>query len=84
MYTEQPELFAAIRSSQRASAALTATHIRFDGASIARLESSRIVGHFYYFAGKLVPEDPRICVYGVPSGESVKIASTNPHSLNSN
>lgn len=84
MYADQPEVFAAIRSSHSASAALAATDVRFDSASIARAKSSRILGHFHNFASKLVPQNTWICVYRVPSGNSMKIASTNPDSMNSN
>jgi hypothetical protein len=84
MYTEQPKLFAAVRSAHFASAALAATDVRFDGASIARAKSSRILGHFHYFARKLVTQDAWVCVYWVPPSESMKIASTNPNSMNSN
>jgi hypothetical protein len=55
MYTEQSKLLAAVRSSHFASPALAATDVRFDGASIPRAESSRILGHFHYYARKLVP-----------------------------
>ena len=82
MYTEQPQLFAAVRSSHFASAAFAATDIRFDGASIPRAESSRILGHFHYFARKFVTQHTWVCVYGVPSGKSMEIASTNPNSMN--
>ncbi len=82
MYTEQPQLFAAVRSSHFASAAFAATDIRFDGASIPRAESSRILGHFHYFARKFVTQYTWVCVYGVPSGKSMEIASTNPNSMN--
>ena len=64
MYTEQPQLFAAVRSSHFASAAFAATDIRFDGASIPRAESSRILGHFHYFARKFVTQHTWVCVYG--------------------
>ncbi len=84
MYTEQPKLFAAVRSSDFTSAALAATDVRFDGASIARAKSSRVLGHFHYFARKLVTEDARVCVYWVSASKSMKIASTNPDSMNSN
>jgi hypothetical protein len=84
MYTEQLKLFAAVRSSHFTSPALATTDVRFDGASIARAESSRILGHFHYFARKLVSQDTWICVYWVPSSKSMEIASTNPDSMNSN
>jgi hypothetical protein len=83
MYTEQPQLFAAVRSSHFASAAFAATDIRFDGASIPRAESSRILRHFHYFARKFVTQHTWVCVYWVPSGKSMEIASTNPNSMNS-
>jgi len=84
MYTEQPKVFAAVRSSHFASAALAATDVRFDGASITRAKSSRILGHFHYFARKLVPQDAWVCIDRVPPSKSVKIASTNPDPMNSN
>jgi hypothetical protein len=83
MDTEQAKLFAAVRSSRFASAAFAATDIRFDGASITRAESSRILGHFHYFARKLVTQHTGVGVYWVPSGKSMEIASTHPHPMNS-
>src|ERR1700730_7026574 len=83
MHTEQAKLFAAVRSAHFASAALAATDIRFDGASITRAESSRILGHFHYFARKFVTQDPWVCLYWVPSSKSMEIASANPDSMNS-
>jgi hypothetical protein len=84
MYTDQPKMFAAIRSSHSASAALAATHIRFDRAPIARAESSPVLWHFYDLASKFVSQDPWICVYRMPSGKSMKITSADPDSMNSN
>jgi hypothetical protein len=84
MYTEQPKLFAAVRSSDFTSAALAATDVRFDGASITRAKPSRILGHFHYFARQFVPQDAWVCIDRVPPSKSVKIASTNPDSMNSN
>lgn len=84
MYPEQTKLFAAIRSSHFARSALAATDIGFYGTSIAWAESPRIFGYFHYFARKLVSQDTRVCVYWVPSSKSMKIATTNPYSMNSN
>jgi hypothetical protein len=84
MYTDQPKVLAAIRSSRSASATLAATHVRFDGAKIAQRKSPRIPGHFHYFASKLVPQHTRVRIDRVPSGKSMKIASANPDSMNSN
>jgi hypothetical protein len=84
MYTEQLKLFATVRSSHFTGAALAATDVRFDRASIARAESSRILGYFHDFARKLVSQDTWVCVYWVSSSKSMEIASTNPDSMNSN
>jgi len=84
MYTEKLKLFATVRSSHFAGAALAATDVRFDRASIARAESSLILGHFHDFAGKLVSQDTWVGVYWVSSSKSMEIASTNPDSMNSN
>src|SRR6476661_3644155 len=84
MYSEQPKLFAAVRSSRFAHAALSTTDIRFDSTLIARSESSRILGHFHDFPRKLVSQDTWVCIDWVPSGKSMEIASTNSDSMNSN
>src|ERR1022692_945918 len=84
MYSEQPKLFAAVRSSHFARAALATTDVGLDRALIARSESSRIFGHFHDFARKLVSEDTWVCIYWVPSSKSMEIASTNSDSMNSN
>jgi|SRR5580698_7538366 hypothetical protein len=84
MHTNQPKLFAAIRSSHRASAALAATHVRLDGASITGAKSARILGHFHYFSGEFMPQHAWICVNRVPARKSVKIASANSDSVDSN
>jgi len=83
MYTEQAKLLAAVRSSHFASAAVAAADVRFDGASITRAESSCVLGHFHYFAGKFVTQHTWVRIDWVPSRKSMKIASTNPDSMNS-
>src|SRR5215469_2618694 len=84
MDAEQTKVFATVRSPHFASAALAATDVRFNGASITGAKPSRIPGHFHDFARKLVTQNARVCVYGVSPCKSMKITSTNADPMNSN
>jgi hypothetical protein len=84
MHADQAKTLAAVRPSHFASTALAATNIWLDGAAVSGLQAPIILRNFYNLACKLVTENARVSVDGVPSSHSVKIAPTNPDPIHSN
>jgi hypothetical protein len=84
VYSDQTKSFAAVRSSGFASTALTATDVRFNGASVPWLQPSIILRDLCDFARKLMTQNTRIGIDRMSSRERVKVASTNTYPMNLN
>jgi hypothetical protein len=84
VHADQTKPFTAVRPFSFASAALSATDIWFNGATVSDPKPSWILPDLGNFACKLMTQNTRIRVDGMSSRNSVKIASANPYPMNAN
>ena len=76
--------FAAVRPTGSARPAIPTIQVRFDGATIARLESVRSLWNRNDLDAEFVAEDARVFEERLSPGKGVKIGATNPHSTHVN
>ena len=81
---EALQRFAAVRPTGSARPAIPTIQVRFDGATIARLESVRSLWNRNDLDAEFVAEDARVFEERLSPGKGVKIGATNPHSTHSN
>src|SRR5579871_870863 len=84
VHADQTKPFAAVCPSRLARTTLTATYIRFNGASVSDLQPVFAFCNPCNFARKFVSENARIGINGMPASQSMEIASTDPDPMHSN
>jgi hypothetical protein len=77
MYAENLEHGAAIRLATLARNAAAAVHIRLDGASVTRLDSTIVFSDLEHLRTKFMSQNAGIADKGVPTVERMQISSTH-------